>query len=166
MSDAGFVAGLSALYGAADSHATTRYVEVELHARNGGTATIQVGELKVRYYMTDEVKKAPIITINWSHVTTAMANGDLAVSSAFSPLVPAGTNADAYVEFGFSGGHPMLGPGESADFSWRLNGPNQSTDVYTQTNDYSFDAAKTTPTTWDHVVILRNGTVVWGTPPP
>jgi len=165
VSDAGFVAGFSVLYKATDNHATTHYVNVELHAKNGGSSPINVGELKVRYYFTDEVKKTPKITIEWSHVTTAGANADLAVSSAVSAVVPAAATADTYIEFGFSGGHSSLLPGESADFSWHMNGPNEGTDVYTQSNDYSFDAAKTAVTTWDHVVALRNGIVVWGTPP-
>ena len=46
-----------------------------------------------------------------------------------------------------------------------MNGPNQATDIYTQTNDYSFDASKTSVTTWDHVVLLQNSTVLWGTVP-
>ncbi len=165
MSDAGFVAGFSVLYMAEDSHATTSYVTVELHAKNGGSSAAQIGELKVRYYFTDEPKKTPKVTIQWSHVTTATSNGDMAVSSTVAAVVPPTAKADSYVEFGFSGGHPTLAPGESADFSWRMNGPNEGTDIYTQSNDYSFDASKTTVTTWDHVVLLRNGTVVWGTPP-
>jgi hypothetical protein len=50
-------------------------------------------------------------------------------------------------------------------FSWQMQGPNPAQDVYTQTNDYSFDSSKTTLTSWTHVVLLRNGSVIWGTPP-
>jgi endoglucanase len=71
-----------------------------------------------------------------------------------------------YIEFGLSStGHPTLAPGDSADFSFRMNGPNQATDIYTQSNDYSFDSSKTALSTWNHVVLVQNGTVVWGTPP-
>jgi len=87
------------------------------------------------------------------------------VSAAFGSVAPAATGADSYIEFSFSSAHPSLGPGESADFSWRVNGPNQASDIYTQTNDYSFDASKTAVTAWDHVVLLQNGSALWGTLP-
>jgi hypothetical protein len=89
----------------------------------------------------------------------------LTVTSAVVPLTPAAIGADNYLEFGLSSGHPMLVTGESADFSFRMNGPNQGTDIYTQSNDYSFDNSKTTVSTWDHVVLVQNGTVLWGAPP-
>jgi hypothetical protein len=89
----------------------------------------------------------------------------LAVTSAFAPFVPATPSADTYIEFGFSSSHPMLAPGESAVFSWQMQGPDPSKNVYTQTNDYSFDASRTTLTSWDHIVLLQNGILLWGTPP-
>lgn len=157
--------GFSVLYGVQNSSATSAYIESELHAKNGGTSSAPVSELKLRYYFTDEVHKTPQITINWSHITTAGANGGLTVSAGVVALVPTKTGADSYLEFSFSSPQTAIGPGESADFSWRMNGPNQATDIYTQTNDYSFDASKTVVTTWDHVVLMQNGTLLWGTPP-
>ena len=167
MSDAGFVAGMQVLYAVQTSAATSAYIECELHAKNGGTSTVAVSELKLRYYYTNEVVgKTPMITLNWSHITTGGANQTLDVTSTVNPLVPAKSNADWYVEFTLaSASHTNLSPNESGDFSWRMNGPNQATDIFTQTNDYSFDVGRTTPQQWDHVVLLRNGTVVWGTPP-
>jgi Cellulose binding domain len=157
--------GFSVLYGVQSSGATSPYIECELHAKNSGTSSAQVSELKLRYYFTDEVHKAPQITINWSHISTSGANAGLAVSAAVGTLVPAATGADTYVELALSSSHSLLGPGESADFSWRLNGPNQATDIYTQTNDYSFDSSKTSVTSWGHVVLLQNSSVLWGTLP-
>jgi hypothetical protein len=157
--------GFSVLYGVQNSNATSPYIECELHAKNSGTSMVTLSELKVRYYFTDEVKKAPQITINWSHISTSGANQSLSVGATPGTVVPAATGADSYIEFGLSSSHSMLGPGESADFSWRMNGPNQATDIYTQTNDYSFDASKTSVTVWDHVVLMQNGSILWGTVP-
>ena len=36
---------------------------------------------------------------------------------------------------------------------------------YTQSGDYSFDAAKTQFTDWSHVTVYRNGLLVWGIEP-
>jgi endoglucanase len=168
MSDAGFVAGMQVLYAVQSTAATSPYIECELHAKNGGTSTVAVSELKLRYYYTnEEVGRLPTLTLNWSHITTGGANQTLDVTSMVNPLTPAKNNADTYVEFSLaSASHTNLSPNESADFSWRMNGPNQATDIFTQTNDYSFDVGRTTPQQWDHVVLVRNGTVVWGLPPP
>jgi len=121
--------------------------------------------LKARYYFTDEVHLAEQMTINWSHVTTSGANADLTVTSAFALVVPAVNDADTYIEFGFSSDHSLLGPGESVVFSWQMQGPDPAKDLYTQTNDYSFDDSKKTLTAWSHIVLFQNGSVVWGTPP-
>jgi hypothetical protein len=36
---------------------------------------------------------------------------------------------------------------------------------YDQTNDYSYDATKTSLADWDHVTLYRNGILVWGVEP-
>jgi hypothetical protein len=105
------------------------------------------------------------MTINWSHISTSGADADSTVTYTIAPLVPAAPEADTYVEFSFSSSHTLLGAGESVVFSWQLQGPDPATDIYTQTNDYSFDASDTTLTTWDHVVLLQNGSVAWGIVP-
>jgi hypothetical protein len=164
-SDAPPAAGVSVLYQVGVSAASSAYIGCTLSIKNSGVASPAVADLKVRYYYTDEVHLSPMMTINWSHISTSGPDVDLSVTSAFGSLVPAATGADSYVEFGFSSSHPALATGESAVFAWQMQGPDPSKDVYTQTNDYSFDSSKTTPTSWDHVVILQNGTVIWGTVP-
>jgi hypothetical protein len=158
--------GLSVAYAVQDTAATTAYVGAELDIKNSGAASIPLSQLKLRYYFTNEPKVTPLLTINWSHVSTSGANADLTVSAVTAALSPAATGADTYIEFSFSSdNHANLGPGEGADFSWQMNGPNQAVDIYTQTNDYSFDATKTTLTTWNRVVLYQNGVVIWGTLP-
>jgi len=158
--------GLSVLYEVQDPAATSAYIGCELSITNSGTGSPGLSDLKARYYYTDEVHQTPQITINWSHVSTSGADQDLGVTSSVVPLVPAVTDADTYIEFSFSSnGSPALTPGESAVFSWQLQGPAPSQDIYTQTNDYSFDASTTTLTNSDHIVLLQSGAVVWGLPP-
>jgi hypothetical protein len=74
------------------------------------------------------------------------------------------TNADTYIEFSFSSGHPMLAPQEVIEYSWQVQG-NPSADSFNQSNDYSWDASKTALAPWDHVVLYQGGSVIWGTPP-
>jgi hypothetical protein len=106
------------------------------------------------------------IMINWSHVCIpGNCSGPLMVTPSVAALAPAATGADTYVEFTLASSHSTIGPGESADFAFQMQGPNPGTDVYTQNNDYSFDSSKTTAAPWDHAVLLQNGIVIWGTLP-
>jgi hypothetical protein len=132
---------------------------------NTGPGSPAISTLKARYYFTDEVHLAEQMTINWSHVTTSGANADSMVTWTFAPVIPPVKGADTYIEFGFSSGHSLLGPGESVMFAWQMQGPDPAKDLYTQSNDYSFDDSKKTLTAWTHVVLLQNGSVVWGSAP-
>jgi hypothetical protein len=105
------------------------------------------------------------MTINWSHVSTSGADEDLTVNYTFGTVSPAVTDADSYVEFSFSSSVSVLTPGEAAVFSWQMQGPNPAADIYTQSNDYSFDSTKTTLTAWNHVVLFESGSVAWGIVP-
>jgi hypothetical protein len=158
--------GLSVQYVVLKTQASSAYVQCELHVKNTGTSSAQVAELKLRYYFTDEVKKTPKISLNWSYICIPGNCGNsMTVNPTVSPNMPPAAGADTYIEFGLSSGHPSIGPGESADFAFQMEGPNPATDVYTQTNDYSFDGSKTTPSIWQNVVLLQNGNIAWGTPP-
>jgi hypothetical protein len=163
--DASPLTGLSVSYQVEQSGATSPYLGCQLSIVNVSAPPTSLTGLKLRYYYTDEVHLAQQMTINWSHVGTAGPNLDLTVTSSFGSVAPAAPTADSYIEFAYSSSHPSLAMGESAIFSWQMQGPDPSHDVYTQTNDYSFDASKTTLTAWTHVVLLQNGSVAWGVVP-
>jgi hypothetical protein len=163
--DASPVTGLSVSYQVELSGATSPYLGCQLSIVNVSAPPTSLSGLKLRYYYTDEVHLAPQMNINWSHVGTTGSNLDLTVTYAFGSVTPAVSTADSYIEFSYSSSHPSLAMGESAIFSWQMQGPDPAHDVYTQTNDYSFDASKTTLTPWTHVVLFQNGGVAWGTVP-
>lgn len=166
MSDAGAIAGFQVLYGNMQTGTPSSYIGCELHAKNGGSSTAAVSELTLRYYFTNDFALAPQFMLNWSHVSTPSSQQNMTVTYTVNPIVPAKNNADTYIEFSLSSpSHTNLSPNESADFSWQIQGPDPSKDKYTQSNDYSWDLGRTQPQQWDHVVLLRNGTVIWGTPP-
>jgi cellulose 1,4-beta-cellobiosidase len=160
VSNGGFVVQ----YACMKTAAMSPYVEAEINAKNTGTTTIAVAELKLRYYFTDEPRVTNQMTNNFSHISTSGSNQTLNVTSVVAGLVPTETGADTYIEFSFTSDH-ALAPNEAMDFAWQMDGPDQSKDIYNQSNDYSFDASKTTLTNWDHVVLFHNGTVVWGALP-
>jgi hypothetical protein len=168
--DAGLPAtGLSVLYQVGPSAAMSAYIGCQLSVTNSGTTSVPVSNLEARYYFIGEdtggVAVTPQMTIQWSHVSTSGANADLTVTYTFNPLQPSATTADTYIAFDFSSGHPDLAPGESAVFSWQVQGPDPAQDVYNQTSDYSFNASMTSLAPWTHVTLFQSGSIAWGAVP-
>jgi hypothetical protein len=157
--------GVTAQYKVVSGNAMSSYIQCELYVLNAGPNTYAVSDLKVRYYYTDDVKTTTDWSLNWSHISTGGANQNVTVTEASMAMVPTKPNADTYFEFSFApAGQSTIGPGQGIAFSWRFNASTQSLQ-YTQTNDYSFDASKTTQADWSHIVVLQNGTVIWGATP-
>jgi hypothetical protein len=107
--------------------------------------------------------------VEWAHLSTpgkADVQFSPAYSVSFGTVSPARTSANEYAEFTFpySGN---LDPGSWIQFAWQLNSPNPSAMQYTQTGAWSFNSSDTSMngTSWNHVVVLVNGSIAWGTPP-
>jgi hypothetical protein len=158
-------AGLSVSYQVQDSGSMSSYIGSEISVNDASTSSVAVSSLTVRYYYTNEPQVTPQMTINWSHISTSGADENLTVNTTFGTVSPAVAGADSYIEFSFSSSASVLTLGEAAVFSWQIQGPNPAQNVYTQTNDYSYNAADTTLTAWDQIVLFENGTVVWGIVP-
>jgi cold shock CspA family protein len=157
--------GLSVSYQVQDSSPMSAYIGCEISVNDASSTPVQLSGLTVRYYYTDEVHMTPTMTLNWSHISTSGADQSVTVTSTFGTVTPAATGADSYVEFSFSGGLSTLSSGQAIVFSWQMQASNPAQDIYTQTNDYSFDATKTTLTAWNNIVLFQSGSVAWGVVP-
>jgi cellulose 1,4-beta-cellobiosidase len=133
---------------------------------NNGTVMVNLNELKVRYYFTNEVTGALIQNINWANIgpisgsTTSIPSTEVTISTA--ALTPAVAGADTYVEFGFSGGR-TLAPSSRVQFSWTVQ--NHASQTFNQTGDYSFNSGFTSQTNWQNVVLFQGQSVLWGVQP-
>jgi hypothetical protein len=145
---------------------SSSYISCELRVINNGTGSVAVSSLKVRYYLTNEPKATLQMMNNFQHIAIPGNQADLTVTNTVVKMPTPVANADTYIEFSFSSGpHPMLAPQEVLEYSWQVQGPAPSTDVFTQSNDYSWDGTNTALAPAQHIVALQNGTVIWGTPP-
>lgn len=132
------------------------YVNGELHITNIGPAIDPTG-LKIRYYFTSEVPNKSI-TVRWANTA-----GFTGATASIVPMqaAEATATADYYIEFVPTGAN-FSGTGV---ISYQMQADNAASDKFTQSNDYSWNAAATTKTPTDKIVILQGDTVVWGVPP-
>ena len=135
--------------------ATDTKIKPEMKLVNTTTGSISLSNVKIRYWFTADDANAP--TIYCDFATVGCAN----LTQTIVTLSPARTNADKYLEIGFTSGAGSIAGGASQTIKVRL----QKSTVYSDTNDYSFDSTKTSYTDWSRITIYRAGSLIWGTEP-
>src|SRR6185295_13833546 len=137
----------------ADNH-----VRPHLNIVNGGTTTVPLSELTVRYWYTVDGARPQVYVCDY----TPRGCGN--VTSTFVTVSPARTGADTYLQLGFTAGMGSLTAGQSTgEIQGRFNKDNWSN--YDESNDYSYDATKLAFADWDRITLYRNGALVWGVEP-
>ncbi|MBZ5602348.1 MAG: glycoside hydrolase family 9 protein [Acidobacteriia bacterium] len=120
---------------------------------NAGAGAIPISELTVRYYFTIENPQP----LNWwcDYAAVDCAN----VSARFVDMGAGGM----YLEASFAGKASLAPGADSGDVDLRFAKADWTD--FDQSNDYSFDASKTSYAVWDHITVYRNGALVWGVEP-
>jgi len=138
------------------------WIYTTLQITNNGTTSIPLSDLTLRYWYsydtTPIVAEADMCT--YTQTPPAQCNNIIRTWVAVSP---ARTNADRYFQIGFAAAAGSLNPGATAEFGlgWHKNDWSD----FTQTNDYSYNAATAFATT-TRVTVYRVGVLVYGTEPP
>lgn len=128
--------------------ATTAQAEPWLQLINDGTTTIQLNQVKIRYYLTGT--ETYRFACSWAVVGCSTVTGHFVDQEG-----PA-----QYLEVGFTSG--TLAPGASTrDLQLRFYRADWQT--FTQSDDYSY-GPHTSYTDWDKVTVYVGGTLAWGTP--
>jgi endoglucanase len=149
---------VQALYQAGDASATTNIVRPQVELVNTGSSPLDLSTLTVRYWYTAENTQPQTWVCDFAQAGCAN------LSAKFVTVSPARTGADTYLEISFKTGLPALPPGgNTAVIQDRFNHADWSN--YTQTNDYSFNAAATSPAASSKVTVYASGALVSGTEP-
>lgn len=130
-------------------------IKPELKLVNTTTGSISLTNVKIRYWFTADDTAAPTVFCDFA--TVGCAN----LSQTIFGLNPTRPNADKYLEIGFASGAGSIAGGDNQSIKVRL----QKATNYNDTNDYSFDAAKTAYADSTRITVYRAGTLVWGTEP-
>ncbi|WP_445670095.1 X2-like carbohydrate binding domain-containing protein [Paenibacillus sp. FSL R10-2771] len=124
---------------------------------NTGTTAVSLVDVKLRYFYTIDGEQTQSFFCDWSQVGSANVTG------TFVKLPAAKTGADYYLELGFTSAAGSLAAGESIDIQLRASKSDWSN--YTQTGDYSFNAAGTAYADWANIPAYISGSLVWGNEP-
>jgi len=120
-----------------------------------GSTSVSLSTLKMRYWFTKD-SGTPSVTCDWLE-TMVCTN----VTTSLVALGTPKTNADEYLEIGFTSG--TLGANaNTGEMQFTIG---RSSGSYTQTNDYSFNSAATNYVDWNKVTLYQNSVLVWGVEP-
>ena len=149
---------LAVQYRTNSSNNTGNTIQANFNVKNTGTTAVNLSDLKLRYYFTNEGSSSLSFWCDWAQVGTGN------VSGTFATITPGRTGADTYLEvsFGSSAGSIAAG-GQSGDIQVRVAKNNWSN--FDFSNDYSFDSTKTSYTNWNKVTLHQGSTLVWGIEP-
>ena len=158
---------LKAQYKVGDATSSVQNIKPYVKVFNIGTTTIALTDITVRYWFSSEPAGSDVFTCDYAD------SGTGAITGAFGTL-----GGQRYLQVGFTssadvptwpscGGtgvaNTLPGGANTGEIQTRIN--DSGWGWYTQTNDYSFSASKTSYADWTKVTVYYKGALVWGTEP-
>ena len=140
-----------------NTSATTNELYMDFQLVNTGTSAITLSNVTMRYYYTEDGAQAQTFYCDYASVGTSNVTG------TFVTMNPTKTNADTYLQIGFTSGAGSIAADASVSIQTRASKSDWSN--YTQTNDYSFNATATTYVDWTKTTGYISGALQWGTEP-
>lgn len=139
-----------------DTKVSTNTIYTNFKITNNKNTSINLSEVKLMYYYTRDTSEGQNFWCDFSSVGKTNITG----SFVFYPLPY--SDADCYLEIGFTKGAGILLPGDSVEIKSRISKFSGSN--YYQLNDYSYCTASSY-TEWSNVTAYIGSSLVWGTPP-
>ncbi|MEO3813674.1 cellulose binding domain-containing protein [Sphaerisporangium sp. B11E5] len=154
---AGAAVSLRLQYKTSATGATADQVEPWFNLISTGTTAAPLSGIKIRYYFkADSSTQQYRFACSWAVVSCSTVTG------TFGTITPGTATADRYLEVGFTSGTLAAGA-QTGDMQLRFHRADWQR--ITQSDDYSFGAARTTYADWTKVTVHQNGTLLWGTAP-
>ncbi|MGW6095949.1 cellulose binding domain-containing protein [Streptomyces sp. NPDC055157] len=158
-STANATGALTVQYKTGASGATADQSEPWLKVTSSGNSSIQLSQVKVRYYF-----KADAADATYRFACSWAVKGCANVTGTFGTLAHPTATADRYLEVGFTSGAGSLPAGsDSGDLQLRFYQSNWQS--VKQSDDYSFGAAQNSYGDWNKVTAQVGSSLEWGTAP-
>lgn len=124
-------AAINVLYRCGTIDSTKNVIRSTINIKNTGTTSIDLSDIKVRYWYTSDGSQQEYFTCEYAVCGTDKVTGN------FSDINNPVPGADTYCEIGFAEDAGKLAPnGSTGNIPFRI----ESISTYDQTNDYSFDS--------------------------
>lgn len=136
---------------------TTNGIAPKIKLINTGTSAISLSDAVLRYYYTIDGEKAQNFWCDWSSAGSANVTGK------FVKMESSKTDADYYLEIGFTSAAGSLAAGQSIEVQVRFSKADWTN--YTQTGDYSFSSSNSSYVDWNQMTGYLGGSLVWGVEP-
>ncbi|AWB44551.1 cellulose 1,4-beta-cellobiosidase [Paenibacillus sp. CAA11] len=141
-----------------DSNPGDNQIRPTLRVVNKGTESVDLSQVKVRYYFTADGATGQEFHCDYAVVGSGNIQG------SFVKVDPPVTGADHYLEISFAPGAGTIAPGsDSGEIQIRMNKADWSN--YNEKDDFSFDPVKTSLAAWEKTPLYLNGKLVWGLEP-
>ena len=146
--------------------ADPQWIYFDIQITNTGSSAIALSQLTVKYWYTYDTPPAVVAqtaSCTYANGVTGSCGGTtLGSTSNFVAVSPARTEADFYFTFGFISTAGNLAAGATVDLGPGFHKNDFSN--YTQTNDYSYNAATAFSAT-TKVTLYLGGVLIYGTEP-
>lgn len=150
--------GLKLQYRTNDTNPGDNQFRPHFRIVNTGTASVDLSDVKIRYYYTIDGDKPQEFHCDYAVV------GSGNVSGRFVKLDAAATGADYYLEISFGTGAGSLAPGaDSGEIQVRVNKTDWSN--YNESDDYSYSGTQINFADWDKATLHLGNNLVWGSEP-
>ncbi len=125
-------ASIKVLYRCGVDGSLKNVIRSTINVRNTGTTPIDLSDVKVRYWFTDDGSGQNSFICEYAAIGTDKVKG--IICKIDNPV----SDADSYCEIGFANDAGKIAPGgSSGDIPFRI----ESESTYDQKNDYSFDSS-------------------------
>jgi hypothetical protein len=136
---------------------TSQEIRPHVEIVNNGASSQDMTVLKLRYYFTAEGSTSLAYDCDYA------VPGCGTLTATFQAMAAPTATADHYMEVSFTGGSIAAGS-NTGEIQTRFHDTNFAV-TFTQTNDYSFNAADTAYTQSNQITLYQNDTLVWGVEP-
>ncbi|WP_252863251.1 HYR domain-containing protein [Paenibacillus riograndensis] len=144
-------------------NSVTSKISPRISFENTSGSTIQLSNIKLRYYYTIDGEKMQGFYSDYSRVSGSGSRNILSYTEGSFQKTASKNGSDYYLEISFSSGAGSLKPGEKVQIQctfWKTN-----FSAYTQTNDYSFNTWATDYTDTNKITVYSSGKLIAGMEP-
>lgn len=135
----------------------TNTISPNFKLHNTGETSINLEDLKIRYFYTINGEAEQNFWCDWSDV------GSSNVTNSFTRMPTAMIGADYYIDIEFSQSAGVLNPESSIELKNRIAKTDWSD--YDQSDDFSFNNMGKKYSDWTKAAVYLNDTLIWGAEP-